>query len=138
MSNILVDVIIDDDNAPDAKVKASFTEGWGLFAGRDFKEGEVVIDYNLFPDSWYEMRYDQLSEEQVRKNCYVMIDNERCITSDKWSKFSYINHSRKPNCLWKVNDRLVVANRDITEGEELFIDYRREPRPTRTEYPDWI
>ena len=131
-------IIIEDDNAPDTKVKASFTEGFGLFASRDFQAGEVVIDYNLFPDSWYETRYDQLSEEQIRKNWYVMIDHERCITSDRWSKFSYINHSRNPNCHWAVQARLITAKKDIQEGDELFIDYRLEPCPTRVEYPKWI
>jgi len=131
-------IIIEDDNAPDTKVKASFTEGWGLFASRDFKQGEVLIDYNLFPDSWYETKYSELNEEQIRKNWYVMVDGDKCITSDRWSKFSYINHSRNPNCLWKVAERLIVANRDIVDGAELFIDYRLEPRPNRAEYPSWI
>ena len=96
-------IIIEDDNAPDTKVKASFTEGWGLFASRDFKEGEVVVQNT----------------------------NINLVT-----KFSYINHSRKPNCL--RSDSTVVTTRDIIEGEELFIDYRIEPRPNRTEYPSWI
>jgi len=39
-----LDIIIEDDNAPDTKVKASFTEGWGLFASRDFKEGEIIVE----------------------------------------------------------------------------------------------
>jgi SET domain-containing protein len=96
-------IIIEDDNAPDTKVKASFTEGWGLFASRDFKEGEVVV-------------------ENINTNLVT--------------KFNYINHSRKPNC--KYSDGLVITVRDIVEGAELFIDYRLEPRPNRTEYPSWI
>ena len=132
------EIIIENDDAPDTIVKASFTEGWGLFAAKNFKKGETIINYNLFPESWYEMNYTDLSEEQIRKNWYVMINNERCITSDKWSKFSYINHSRKPNCLWLVSERLINADKDIEIGEELFIDYRLEPRPNGVEYPSWI
>jgi len=130
--------IIEDDNAPDAVVKPSSIEGWGLFAGRNFAVGETIIDYNLFQDGWYKLKYTDLTEEQIRKSWYVMIDNEWCVTCDRWSKFSYINHSRNPNCLWLLQDRLVVASVDIPEGEELFIDYRLEPRPTRTEYPSWV
>jgi SET domain-containing protein len=98
-----LDIIIEDDNAPDTKVKASFTEGWGLFAGRDFKQGEVVIQ-NI---------------------------NINLVT-----KFSYINHSRKPNCL--RSDSMVITMRDIMDGEELFIDYRLEPKTNQTEHSSWI
>jgi SET domain-containing protein len=135
---ILDDIIIQDDNAPHTKVKASFTHGWGLFAGKPFQMGEVVIDYNLFPESWYETRYDQLSQTQIDYNWYIRIDDERCMTSDRWSKFSYINHSRRPNCDWFPDKKVIVAHRYIEEGEELFIDYRLEPRPNRFEYPSWI
>jgi hypothetical protein len=95
MSHILDEVIIDDDNAPDTKVKASFTDGWGLFAGRNFKEGETII---------------------------TSAENK-----DLFTKFSYINHSQKPNCVWDVEARLVIAAKNITEGDELFIDYRLNP-----------
>ena len=132
------EIIIEDDNAPDTKVKASFTEGYGLFAARDFSRGETIVDYNLFPDSWYETRYNQLNTEQIRRNWYIMIDSDRCTTSDRWSKFSYINHSRKPNCLWKVEEKLILADLNITEGDELFIDYRLRPRLNRAEYSKWI
>lgn len=131
-------MIIEEDNAPDTYVKESSIEGWGLFASKDFKKGELIIDYNLFPENWYQMKYIDLTEEQIRKNWYVMIDNELCITSDKYSKFSYINHSRTPNCFWDIDKRIITANRDIQKGEELFIDYRLEPRPNRVKFPDWI
>jgi len=131
-------IIIEEDNALDAYVKESSIEGYGLFASKDFKKGEIVVDYNLFPENCYEMKYVDLSEKQIRKNWYVMIDSESCITSDKFSKFSYINHSRNPNCFWDVDKGIIFADRDIQKDEELFIDYRLEPRPNRVEFPDWI
>lgn len=133
-----VDVLIEEDNAPATYVGRSFTEGLGLFAARDILAGELVIDYGMFPTNWYKLRYDELSEEQIRKNWYVMLDNETCIASDKWSKFSYINHSRTPNCDWEVRINKIIANKNIQKGAELFIDYRKEPRPNRVEYPEWI
>jgi SET domain-containing protein len=131
-------IIIEEDNALDAYVKESSIEGYGLFASKDFKKGELIVDYNLFPENWYEMKYVDLSEKQIRKNWYVMIDSESCITSDKFSKFSYINHSRNPNCFWDVDKGIIFADRDIQKDEELFIDYRLEPRPNRVKFPDWI
>lgn len=131
-------MIVEDDNAPYTYVKSSNVEGFGLYASKDFEIGEIVIDYNKFPESWYTLPYSELSEEQIRKNWYVMIDENTCMTSDNYSKFSYINHSRTPNCDWFVSDRIIKSNRYIKKDEELFIDYRLEPRPTRTEYPSWI
>jgi SET domain-containing protein len=130
--------LIEEDNAPDTIVKESSIEGFGLFASRDFKKGELIVDYNLFPENWYNMKYADLSEEQIKKNWYVMIDNELCITSDKYSKFSYINHSRNPNCFWDIDKRIIIADKDIQKDEELFIDYRLEPRPNGVKFPEWI
>jgi len=131
-------IIIEQDDAPDTYVKESTTEGFGLYASKDFVKGDLIIDYKLFPENWYEMKYVDLSEKQIRKNWYVMIDNDNCITSDKFSKFSYINHSRNPNCFWDVDKGIIFADRDIQKDEELFIDYRLEPRPNGLEFPDWI
>ena len=131
-------IIIDNDDAPFTYVKESSVEGYGLFAAKDIKKHDLVIDYRMFPKDWYKTRYVDLSEEQIRKNRYVMLNSEECITSDKWSKFSYINHSREPNCEWVLNIHKIIANRDIKKDEELFIDYRLEPRPNRVSFPEWI
>ena len=130
--------LVEEDNAPYTYVKESSIEGFGLYASKDFVKGDLIIDYNLFAENWYNMKYTNLSEEQIRKNWYVMIDNENCITSDKYSKFSYINHSRTPNCFWDIGKRIIFADGDINTNEELFIDYRLEPRPNRIKFPDWI
>jgi hypothetical protein len=129
---------IDNDDAPFTYVKTSLVEGYGLFAAKDIKKNDLVIDYRMFPKDWRKLRFTELTEEQIRKNWYVMLNNEECITSDKFSKFSYINHSRTPNCDWVMNIHKIIANRDINKDEELFIDYRLEPRPNRVSFPEWI
>lgn len=131
-------MLIDNDDAPFTYVKESNVEGYGLFAAKDIKKYDLVIDYRMFPKDWYKTRFVDLTEEQIKKNWYVMLDNEECITSDKYSKFSYINHSRTPNCDWIMNIHKIIANRDIKKDEELFIDYRLEPRPNRVSFPEWI
>ena len=130
--------LIEEDNAPDTYVKESSIEGFGLYTAKDFVKGDLIVDYNLFPENWYNKKYADLSEEQIRKNWYVMIDTENCITNDKYSKFSYINHSRTPNCFWDIDKRIIIADRDLKKDEELFIDYRLEQRPNRVKFPDWI
>mgnify|MGYP003335081426 CR=1 FL=1 len=129
---------VEEDNGPDTYVKKSHIDGFGLFAMKDFNPGDVVVDYNLFPGSWYKMRYADLTEEQICKNAYVMIDSEYCLTNDKYSKFSFINHSREANCDWIIRDRVIVAAQPIFKDEELFIDYRMAPRPNRVGWPEWI
>ncbi len=131
-------VRVEEDNGPDTYVKKSHIDGFGLFAMKDFNPGDVVVDYNLFPKSWYKMKYADLTEEQIARNAYVMIDNENCLTNDKRSKFSFINHSREPNCDLIVRDRVIVAAVPIFKDEELFIDYRVQPRPSGAVYPSWI
>jgi hypothetical protein len=131
-------IIIDNDDAPFTYVKDSEVEGYGLFAAKNIKKNDLVIDYRMFPKDWCKIRYSDLTEEQIRKNWYVMLNGEECITSDKYSKFSYINHSRTPNCEWVLSIHKIIANRDIEKDEELFIDYRLEPRPNRVSFPEWI
>lgn len=134
----MTSIIIDNDDAPFTYVKESRVAGYGLFASKDIKKGDLVIDYAMFPKDWYKTRYIDLTEEQIRRKWYVMLDCEDCITSDKYSKFSYINHSRNPNCDWEIKIRKIIANKDISKDEELFIDYRVEPRPNRVSFPEWI
>jgi hypothetical protein len=129
-------IIIDNDDAPFTYVKDSEVEGYGLFAAKNIKKNDLVIDYRMFPKDWCKIRYSDLTEEQIRKNWYVMLNGEECITSDKYSKFSYINHSRTPNCEWVLSIHKIIANRDIEKDEELFIDYRLEPRPNRVSFPE--
>ena len=131
-------IIIDNDDAPFTYVKESSVEGYGLFAAEDIKEYHLVVDYRMFPKDWYKLRYVDLDDESKQKHWYVMLDDEECITSKKWSKFSYINHSRTPNCNWVLSMHKIISNRAIAKDEELFIDYRLEPQPKHVSFPDWI
>ena len=112
---------VEEDNGPDTYVKKSGVDGFGLFASKDFNPGDVVVDYNL-----------------SSVNTYTLFDNDLSTDNHKRSKLSFINHSREPNCDWIVRDRVIVAAKPIFQDEELFIDYRMEPRPNRVSYPSWI
>ena len=112
---------VEEDNGPATYVKKSGVDGFGLFAAKDFNPGDVVVDYNL-----------------SSVNTCTLFDSSSGETSCKLSKLSFINHSREPNCDWIIRDRVIVAAQPIFQDEELFIDYRMEPRPDRTGYPSWI
>lgn len=47
------------------------------------------------------------------------------------TKYSFINHSRQPNCrVWMQDGRLVVETLcAIAPGQELTLDYCEEPLP---------
>lgn len=128
---------VDEDNAPDTYVSLSGTHGYGLFSNKKFSAGEIVIDYNLFSDSYREVDYFDLDEETITRGWFLVIEGSRCLTSDRYSKLSYINHSRTPNCIWIRERRLVCAAHTIPKDIELFIDYRVEPLPVRAKMPDW-
>ena len=128
----------DLDNAPFTYVSNSNIHLYGLFAEIPFLKGETVLNYGMFKDTWYECLYSELSEEKKQNSGFVMIDHERCITSNKISKFRYVNHSKYANCDHDFKNRLLVANRYIPHGEETTIDYRVEYSLYNTEFPDWV
>jgi SET domain-containing protein len=130
-------IVIDEDNAPDTYVGTSTVDGYGLFASKNFKAGELILAYTS-DNGWYEIEISKLTPEQIAKNWYIMLNDTACTTSDITTKFSYINHNRNPNCLWHIRQKKITASRDILVDEELFIDYRDELRPNRTEFPTWI
>ena len=105
---------------------------------KDFKKGDVIVDYNNFAKSFYKLEWKKLKPEQYNKNWLIPLDNEYCLTNDKANKIHYLNHSRNPNCNWYINKLIIVANKNIQKDEELFIDYRLERRPNREKFPSWI
>ena len=129
---------IEEDNAPDTYIEKSPIGGFGLFAAKDFKKGDVIVDYNNFAKSFYKLEWKKLKPEQYNKNWLIPLDNEYCLTNDKANKIHYLNHSRNPNCNWYINKLIIVANKNIQKDEELFIDYRLERRPNREKFPSWI
>jgi SET domain-containing protein len=131
-------MIVEEDNAIDTYIKSSSIDGNGLFATKAFQVNEIVLDYRPYSSNWYKLKWKDLSSTQISKNWYIYIDDEFCLTTDKISKFSYINHSRTPNCTWLIDSKIIIAYKSIAKDEELFIDYRLEKRPSRTSYPDWI
>jgi SET domain-containing protein len=126
------------DNAPDCYVMSSRVHGMGLYAGKDFKKGEVIVDMTPYRKEFYKIRYDELNEYQISRNWYVQVDDEYCVTFDRFSKFAYLNHSRSPSADWLIEEYLIIAKKDIKHDEEITIDYRVEQRPTRKNWPDWI
>ena len=117
-------------------VEKSKIEGNGLFANKNIKEGELIVDYRDL--SWYQLSVHNLTEYQISHNWLIMIREDMCETTDEIKELTYMNHSRTPNTNWYVEEKYITAARDINQGEEITIDYRLEKRSNRTKFPDWI
>ncbi len=104
----------------DFVVKRS-SAGLGLFATRDFKKGELVIEYIG----------TVVSEEEAQKigGKYLFELNDKWNIDGKGRKniARYINHSCKPNCYPELNDEetriFIYTKHAIEAGEEFTYNY---------------
>jgi SET domain-containing protein len=108
---------------PDTFVKSSH-KGFGLFAGRDFKRGEILWLIDDYDVKIPLHEYNNLDREQRRKlDIYTYMDFQYRVIVP-WDDGKYVNHSCEPNCTGLSQfDNLSVALRDIKEGEEIVEDY---------------
>lgn len=108
MTNIFEDVEIKESTI------GQFDDGLGVFARRDFKQGEVVIQYNLKTLTGEE--FEQLPQAEKhfthKRNdiIYYYPDPER-----------HVNRHADPNVYPDYEVNADVALRDIEKGEELSI-----------------
>lgn len=96
--------------------------GHGLFASRDIQKGSLIAEYKG-------KRISTLYADTLKTRYLFEIDNEWTIDgSSRDNVARYINHSCEPNAEAEIHDGRVyiLATRDITEGEEIGIDYGDE------------
>lgn len=96
--------------------------GLGLFATRDFKKGERIVEYVgrvIAKEEEYTSRSRYLFEVNSRK---TIDGTERSNTA------RYINHSCRPNCEPEIEKGhiFIDAIKRITAGEEFTYDYGKE------------
>ena len=89
--------------------------GKGVFANRDFKKGEIVIQYRLKP----------LTPKEFSK----LPENEKMFTHKHWGTIylysepeRFVNHSNHPNTYQDLNMKCDIALRDIKKGEAITTD----------------
>ncbi len=98
-------------------VKKSRINKRGVFAGRDFKKGEVVL-------KWKPKVLNKSEAEKLPRSLKHYIDK-----AGKNTYFlqqppeRFINHSCEPNT--SVKDRSDVALRNIKKGEEITTKYQK-------------
>ncbi len=96
-----------------------FKEGLGVFAGRDFRKGEVVVKYNLkilTKDQFRNLPKSEKEFAHVRLGfIYLYPIPER-----------YVNRSSNPNTIQNFESGCDIAARDIKKGEEITCNSEKE------------
>ena len=100
-------------------IKNSPVQGFGVYAGKDFKIGETVL---IIDDTHVVTNESKLTPQQHEYDCDYL-SNGKVILMQKPEKF--INHSCDPNTYVKTikGIRHVLAMKDIKKGQEITYDY---------------
>ena len=116
--------------------RIGFTEarGRGVYALSDLPKGTVIIRAPVI--HFDKVDTEKVSETILEHYIYAGFDSEET----SWIPLGHallINHSDEPNVDWKCHDtdkNLLdyYAVRDISAGEELFVDYGYEPTKFRS------
>ena len=97
--------------------------GLGLFANRDFKKEEFIIEYTGEP-----LTHEESDKKGGR---YLFTLNDKIVLDGSGREHTarYINHSCEPNIEAVIEDNeqiMFYALRDIKKGEEFTFDYGEE------------
>lgn len=118
------------DNIQVADIRPSPIHGLGLFASEPIAAGMKLcfLDGQKVPWEVFQAYTPPAAAPFVEWNA---LSPTTLLVRYVRTKYSFINHSRQPNCLLcKLAGRLhIEAIRHIPVGEELTLDYRREPLP---------
>ncbi|XP_029019481.2 lysine methyltransferase 5Ab isoform X3 [Betta splendens] len=126
-------------------------KGRGIFATRDFKKGEFVMEYH---GDLLELAEAKRREAQYARDpqtgCYMYYFQYQCktycvdATRETGRLGRLLNHSKTGNCQTKLHaidgvpHLILVTSRDIKAKEELLYDYgdRNKPNEMKTESCD--
>jgi SET domain-containing protein len=100
-------------------VDISKLQGKGLFALKDFKKGEIVLNWNSDNKYLSKDEVENLPDDQKR---YIAVHNGRYLLIAEPER--YMNHSCDPNTQNKIG--IDYALKDISKGEEITGDYENE------------
>jgi predicted enzyme related to lactoylglutathione lyase len=96
--------------------------GKALYATRDFKKGEVVLNIDLKPISFQQLKAlspdDYLATHNLNGQIYLFEGLAR-----------YVNHSETPNVVLDHKRQVDIALRDIAIGEKITADTRLDDIP---------
>jgi len=121
------------DTIKGTRIRKSTVHGFGLFTVRCYKKGEIlcILDGQILSIDKYNSLQKNISNHiENYKDYFFMecnyLDIHTCLTRAYRTKYSYINHSKKPNVyLAPYPLRLIVLD-DLEADQELLLDYTKE------------
>lgn len=125
-------------------------KGRAVFATRRFQKGEYVVEYHgdLLQINDAKMREAEYAQNPAT-GCYMYYFQYLCktycvdATKESGRMGRLINHSKNGNCQTKLHDiggvphLILVASRNIDEGEELLYDYGDRSKASIAAHP-WL
>ncbi|XP_040914600.1 N-lysine methyltransferase KMT5A-A [Toxotes jaculatrix] len=133
-------------------MEVQYIEGKGraVFATRCFQKGEYVVEYHgdLLQITDAKKREAEYAQNPAT-GCYMYYFQYLCktycvdATKESGRMGRLINHSKNGNCQTKLHDisgvphLILVASRDIDEGEELLYDYGDRSKASIAAHP-WL
>nr|XP_046230471.1 N-lysine methyltransferase KMT5A-A [Scatophagus argus] len=125
-------------------------KGRAVFATRCFQKGEYVVEYHgdLLQITDAKKREAEYAQNPAT-GCYMYYFQYLCktycvdATKETGRMGRLINHSKNGNCQTKLHDingvphLILVASRDIDEGEELLYDYGDRSKASIAAHP-WL
>jgi uncharacterized protein len=96
---------------------------FGLFAARDIKKGEFIIEYKGDKILNKEM---ENTDKYADFRYIIELNDKWCLDGNiKNNPAKYINHSCLPNSYYQGTGRrvLIYATKNIKEGEEITVNY---------------
>lgn len=125
-------------------------KGRGVFATQSFQKGQYVVEYHgdLLLKNEAKKREASYAQDPTT-GCYMYyfqyLSKTYCVDATKETDRMgrLINHSKNGNCQTRLHDideiphLILVASRDIEEGEELLYDYGDRSRASIAAHP-WL
>jgi uncharacterized protein len=112
--------------AENVRVRRSGVHGRGLFAARDIRRGERVMEY-VGKKVGKREGQRRTDAQWARRRIYVFELNDRYDIDGgvPWNKARLANHSCEPNCESQIERGhiWIVALRNIRAGDEITYDY---------------
>jgi hypothetical protein len=109
-------------------VRRSRVHGYGAFATRDIKKGEVIDEYlgDRITHAQADKRYEDHDENDNHTFLFI-VDKKTVIDAGVGGNDArFINHKCDPNCESEIKKGrvFIVATKNIKKGEELGYDYQ--------------
>lgn len=123
------------NNIQQGYIAPSKIHGFGLFSKVNIDQNDILclLDGQIISwDKYHEIYNNLIDAIKSPFEKYIFmewnaLDEKTLLVRPFRTKYSYINHSRTPNCIILKHPLRIVAYENITKDTELTIDYRKEP-----------